>query len=68
MKGREIQFLKHNKIVKSEVYLSESQPNFHYSYYFTKRSLIERLFGKSIDKQKGIEKVEISLSETFGGT
>lgn len=67
LKGKEIQFLKDNKIVKSEVYLSESKPNFHYSYYFKKRSLIERLFGKSIDKQKGIEKVEISLSEIFGG-
>ena len=68
LKGKEIQFLKDNKVLKSEVYLSESQPNFHYSYYFSKRSLIERLFGKSIDKQKGIEKVEISLSEIFGGT
>lgn len=67
LKGKEIQFLKDNTVVKSEVYLSESQPNFHYSYYFTKRSLTEKLFGKSIDKQKGIEKVEISLSEIFGG-
>ncbi|WP_396159325.1 hypothetical protein [Flavobacterium sp.] len=40
LKGKEIQFLKNNKVLKSEVYLSENEPNFHYSFYFKKRSLI----------------------------
>ena len=67
LKGKEIQFLKDNKVLKSEVYLSESQPNFHYSYYFSKRTLNERLFGKSIEKQNRTEKVEVGLSEIFAG-
>lgn len=67
LNGKEVQFLRNNKIIKSQVYLSESQPNFYFTYYFTKRNLIKRLFGKSIDRQKDIKKVEISLNEIFGG-
>ena len=67
LKGKEIQFLKNGKIIKSQLYLSESKPSFHYTYNFLKRSLFERLFGKNVEKQNDVEKVEISLSEIFGG-
>lgn len=67
LKGKEIQFLRNNQILKSQFYCSESHPDFYYTYYFTKRSLIERLFGKRLEKQNDIEIVEINLSEIFGG-
>lgn len=67
LKGKEIQFFRNSEILKSEVYLSESQPNFHYTYYFKKRNIFEKLFGKSIERQEGVKKVEISLSKIFNG-
>jgi hypothetical protein len=67
LKGKEIKFLRNNKVVKSQLYLSESQPNFSYSFYFRKRSLIEKLFGKYIENEKDFEKIELSLSEIFSG-
>jgi len=67
LKGKEIQFSRNGNIVKSELYISKNNPNFSYHYYFIKRSFIEKLFGQNIEKEKDIKKVEISLSEIFGG-
>ncbi len=67
LKGKEVQFLKNNKILKSKLYVSESNPNFGYSYYFTKRSFWNKIFGQKIEKMEGIEKKEIELNTIFNG-
>ena len=67
LKGKEIQFVKNDQILKSKLYISESHSNFGYSYHFTKRSLWNKIFGKKIEKMNGIEKREIELNKIFDG-
>ena len=65
--GKEIQFVKNDKILKSKLYVLESDPKFNYSYDFTGRDFWKKLFGKKIDKIDGIEKREIELNKIFSG-
>ncbi|AOW18419.1 hypothetical protein LPB03_13565 [Polaribacter vadi] len=67
LKGKEVQFVKNNKILKSKLYIAESDSNFNYSYNFTKRGFWNKIFGQKIDKMDGIEKREIELNEIFSG-
>ncbi|MCR8667697.1 hypothetical protein NO995_08385 [Aestuariibaculum sp. M13] len=67
LKGKEVQFIKNKKILKSKLYISESNPNFSYSYDFTKRGFWKKIFGQKIDKMDGIEKKEIELNTIFNG-
>ena len=67
LKGKEIQFVKNNKILKSKLYIAESDSNFSYSYDFIKRNLWRKIFGQKIDKMDGIEKREIELNKIFDG-
>lgn len=66
-KGKEIQFVKNGKILKSKLYIAEFDSNFSYSYDFTKRNFWSKIFGQKIDKIDGIEKREIELSKIFNG-
>ena len=65
--GKEIQFVKNGKILKSKLYVLESDPRFNYSYDFTERNFWNRLFNQRIEKMEGIEKREIELNKIFGG-
>jgi hypothetical protein len=67
LKGKEVQFVKNNKILKSKLYIAESDSNFNYSYDFTKRGFWKKIFGQKIDKMDGIEKREIELIKIFSG-
>jgi hypothetical protein len=67
LKGKEIQFVKNNVILKSKLYITESHTDFNYSYNFTKRSFWNRIFGQKVDKMEGIEKRGIELSTIFNG-
>ena len=67
LKGKEVQFVKNNKILKSKLYNTESHPDFSYSYDFTKRGFWNKIFGEKIDKMDGIEKRKIELNTIFSG-
>ncbi len=67
LKGKEVQFLKNEMILKSKLYISESQPEFFYTYDFSKRSFWNKIFGKKIEQMDGIKKREIELNEIFNG-
>jgi hypothetical protein len=67
LKGKEVQFVKNSKILKSKLYIAEFDSNFSYSYDFTKRGFWHKIFGKKIDKMDGIEKREIELNTIFSG-
>lgn len=67
LKGKEVQFLKNNKILKSKLYIAESHSDFSYTYDFTKRSFWNKIFGQKIEKMSGIEKREIELNTVFNG-
>jgi len=67
LKGKEVQFVKNDKILKSKLYIAEFDSNFSYSYDFTKRGFWNKIFEKKIDKMDGIEKREIELNEIFRG-
>ncbi len=67
LKGKEIQFVKNNKILKSKLYISESDSEFSYSYDYRKRSFWNKIFGQKIEKIDGIEKREIELNKIFSG-
>ncbi|RAJ13043.1 hypothetical protein [Olleya aquimaris] len=67
LSGKEVQFVKNNKVLKSKLYVLESDPKFNYSYDFTGRNFWNRLFNQRIEKMKGIEKREIELNKIFGG-
>lgn len=67
LKGKEIQLVKNNKILKSKLYILQYDSNFNYSYNFTKRSFWNKIFGQKIDKMNGIEKREIKLNKIFSG-
>jgi hypothetical protein len=67
LKGKEVQFVKNDKILKSKLYITEFDSNFNYSYDFTKRGFWNKIFGRKIDKMEGIEKRIIELNSIFGG-
>ncbi|KSA11565.1 hypothetical protein [Maribacter dokdonensis] len=67
LKGKEVQFVKNSKILKSKLYIAEFDSNFSYSYDFTKRGFLHKIFGQKIDKMDGIEKREIELNTIFSG-
>ncbi|QTD39216.1 hypothetical protein JL193_08265 [Polaribacter batillariae] len=67
LKGKEVQFVKNDKILKSKLYIAEFDSNFSYSYDFTKRGFWKKIFGQKIDKMDGIEKREIELNKIFNG-
>ncbi len=67
LSGKEIQFVKNNKVLKSKLYVLESDPKFNYSFDFTGRNFWNRLFNQRIEKIEGIEKREIELNKIFGG-
>lgn len=67
LKGKEVQFVKNDKILKSKLYISEFDSDFSYSYDFTKRGFWKNLFGHKIDKIDGIKKREIELNTIFNG-
>lgn len=67
LKGKEVQFVKNNNVLKSKLYITESHPDFSYSYNFTKRRFWNKIFGQKIDKMDGIEKREIELNKIFNG-
>ncbi|RSK38122.1 hypothetical protein [Mangrovimonas spongiae] len=67
LKGKEVQFLKNGRILKSKLYIAEFDSNFSYSYDFTQRGFWNKIFGKKVDKMDGIEKREIELNTIFNG-
>ncbi|WAC02145.1 hypothetical protein N7U66_20610 [Lacinutrix neustonica] len=67
LKGKEVQFLKNGKVLKSKLYILESDLNFNYSYDFSTRDFWKKIFGQKIDKMDGIEKREIELKSIFSG-
>ncbi len=67
LKGKEVQYVKNNIVLKSKLYNSESHPDFSYSYDFTRRGFWNKIFGQKIDKMEGIEKREIELNTIFSG-
>ncbi|CAM4018481.1 hypothetical protein FLAN108750_05460 [Flavobacterium antarcticum] len=67
LKGKEVQFVKNDKILKSKLYIADFNPNFSYSYDFTKRGFWKKIFGQNINKMDGIEKREIELNTIFSG-
>ena len=67
LKGKEVQFVKNDKILKSKLYIAESDTNFSYSYEFIKTGFWKKIFGQKIDKMDGIEKREIELNKIFSG-
>ena len=67
IKGKEIQYVKNNKILKSKLYISQYDSNFSYSYDFTNRGFWNKLFGQKLEKMDGIEKREIELNKIFNG-
>ncbi len=69
LKGKEVQYVKNDKVLKSKLYIGGVNPkfNFSFSYDFTKRGFWSRIFGKRIDKMEGIEIREVELDKIFGG-
>ena len=67
LKGKEVQFVKNGKILKSKLYILESDLNFNYSYDFSTRGFWNKIFGQKIDKMDRIEKREIELNSIFSG-
>ncbi|MFD0992005.1 hypothetical protein [Tenacibaculum geojense] len=67
LKGKEVQFVKNEKVLKSKLYILEFDSDFSYSYDFTKRGFWNKIFGQKIDKMDGIEKREIELNSIFSG-
>ncbi|WP_396591404.1 hypothetical protein [Allomuricauda sp. R78024] len=67
LKGKEVQFIKNGKVLKSKLYIAEFDSNFNYTYDFTKRNFWSKIFGQKIDKIGGIEKREIELNKIFNG-
>jgi hypothetical protein len=67
LKGKEVQFVKNDRILKSKLYIADFDPNFSYSYDFTNRGFWNKLFGQKIDKMEGIEKIEIELNTIYSG-
>ena len=67
LKGKEVQFVKNEKILKSKLYIADFDPNFSYSYDFTKRGFWNKIFGQKIDQMDGIAKREIELNTIFSG-
>ena len=67
LKGKEVQFVRNGKVLKSKLYILESDLNFDYSYDFSTRSFWNKIFGQKIDKMGGIEKREIELNSIFCG-
>jgi len=67
LKGKEVQFVKNGKVLKSKIYIVESDSNFSYSYDFTNRNFWSKIFGQKIDKMNGIEKREIEMNKIFNG-
>lgn len=67
LKGREVQYLKNNKILKSKLFISEYDSEFNYTYDFSKKSFFEKLFSKKIENKKDAEVKEISLEKIFNG-
>ncbi|ALM19826.1 hypothetical protein AAT17_00405 [Nonlabens sp. MIC269] len=69
LKGKEIQFVKNDRILKSILYIHGVNPkfNFSFSYDFTNRGFWNKIFGQKIDKMNGVEKREIELNSIFNG-
>lgn len=67
LKGKEIQYVKDNKVLISKLNILESDSEINYTYDFTKRSFWNKLLGQKIDKMDGIEKREIKLNTIFKG-
>ena len=67
LNGREVQYLKNNKVLKSDLYIEGPESDFSYSYDFTKRGFWSKLFGAKIEKMDGLEKREIKLNKIFSG-
>ncbi len=67
LKGKEIQFIKNGKVLKSKLYIAESDSNFNYSYDFTNKKFWRKIFGQKIENMNGIEKREIELNKIFNG-
>ena len=67
LKGKEVQFLKNGKVLKSKLYILESDLNFNYSYDFSTRGFWNKILGQKIDKMDGIKKREIELNSIFNG-
>jgi hypothetical protein len=65
--GKEIHFVKNNKILKAKLYITEYGHNFNSTYDFTKRNFWKKLLGKKIEKMEGIEKREVELNKIFSG-
>ena len=65
LKGKEVQFVKNDKILKSKLYIAEFDSNFSYSYDFTNRGFWQRIFRKKIENMNRIEKREIELNTIF---
>ncbi|MDD7886004.1 hypothetical protein [Flavivirga sp. 57AJ16] len=54
LKGKEVQFVKNGKILKSKLYIAEFDSNFSYSYDFTKRNFWNKIFGQKMDGIKNV--------------
>ncbi|ANH61360.1 hypothetical protein [Dokdonia donghaensis] len=70
LKGKEVQYLKDNKVLKSRLYIKgvNSKFNFSYTYDFSKkRGFWNRILGQRIEKMSGIEEREIDLVTIFSG-
>ncbi len=65
LEGEEIQYVLNQKILKSSVWLMDTE--FHSNYDFTGRGFWKKLFGKKIEQMDGIEKRKIDLNEIFSG-
>ncbi|WP_370173689.1 hypothetical protein [Leeuwenhoekiella palythoae] len=69
LKGKEVQFIKNDRILKSILYIDGVNPkfNFLFTYDFTNRRFWNKVFGKRIDKMEGVKKREIELHTIFNG-
>lgn len=67
LKGKEVQYVKNDKVLKSKLYIADYDPNFSLSYDFIKRGFWNKLFGQKISDMGGIEIREIELNTIYSG-
>lgn len=65
--GKEVQFLKDDIIIKSELFIEEGADTHVYKYRYTKSPVIDILLNKNTNNDIGLRERTINLKEVFPG-
>ncbi len=66
-RGKEIQYVKDDKILKSKLIIWEYDAFMNLTYDFTNRSLLKKIFGEKIEKMSNVELRKVDLNTIFNG-